>query len=189
MTRRANLSVVSANDAAVPAAGAETVLRQWDPEAQLIGALMHLPATKVAPILELVPDTAIFRPDNRWAYQLIGHIVATGSDPDPVVVLHTARQRPPADAAAPGAPVNPARHHRFALHLADLYTNTVTPGAAARYAKDVLEDAYRRAVGSHGARLAELAETGAAPHELTAYLATMRAELADLWRRTRAAAH
>jgi hypothetical protein len=47
---------------------ATSVLRQWDPESQLVGALMHMPAATAVPILELVPDTAIWRPDNRWAY-------------------------------------------------------------------------------------------------------------------------
>lgn len=33
----------------------------------------------------------------RWTYEIIRHLVETGVDPDPVVVLHTARERPPAD--------------------------------------------------------------------------------------------
>jgi replicative DNA helicase len=167
---------------------AESVVRQWDPEAQLVGALMHLPAATTAPILELVPDTAIWRPDNRWAYEIIRHLVDTGIDPDPVVVLHTARQRPSADATHLSEPVSAARHHQFAVHLADLYTHAVNPAAMAQYAHEVLEEGYRRAVGLHGARMAELAESGAAQRELTDCLTAMRAELADLWRRVRAAA-
>jgi hypothetical protein len=46
--------------------------------------------------------------------------------------------------------VSAARHHQFAIHLADLYTRAVTPAAARRYAREVLEDAYRRAAGLHG---------------------------------------
>jgi replicative DNA helicase len=180
------LSLVEQNTE--PASRAETVLRQWDPESQLIGALMHLPRAQVAPILELVPDTAIWRPDNRWAYEIIRHLVDTGVDPDPVVVLHSARQRPPADTTHPGEPVSATRYHQFAVHLADLYTQAVTPAAARQYARDVLEDAYRRAVELHGNRMAELAESGAAHRELTDCLTAMRAELADLWRRVRAAA-
>jgi replicative DNA helicase len=166
---------------------AESVLRHWDPEAQLVGALMHLPAATAVPILELVPDTAIWRPDNRWAVELIRHIVETGADPDPVVVLNTARHRPPADAAPANQTVSAQRHHGFAVHLAELYTRTVTPSAAPRYAREVLDDAYRRAVGFHGIRLTHLAETGAPRDELTDYLTAMRTELADLWRRADAA--
>jgi replicative DNA helicase len=180
------LSLVEQNPE--PAPRAETVLRQWDPESQLVGALMHLPRAQVTPILELVPDTAIWRPDNRWAYEIIRHLVNTGVDPDPVVVLHTARQRPSADATHPSEPVSAVRHHQFAVHLADLYTHTVNPAAVAHYAHDVLEDAYRRAIELHGNRMAELAESGAAQGELTDCLTAMRAELADLWRRVRAAA-
>jgi hypothetical protein len=46
---------------------AQTVIEQWAPEHQLIGALMHLPAHQAKPILEAVPDTAIWRPITRWA--------------------------------------------------------------------------------------------------------------------------
>ena len=167
---------------------AETTLRQWDPEAQLVGALMHLSAATAAPILALVPDTAIWRPDNRWTYEIIGHLVDTGVDPDPVVVLHTARHRPPADTARPAEPVSAARHHQFAIHLADLYTQAVTPGAARQYARDVLEDAYRRAVEMHGTQMAKLAQSDTSRGELNDFLTAMRAELADLWRRAEAAA-
>jgi replicative DNA helicase len=138
------------------------MLQQWEPESQLVGALMHLPRAQADLILELVPDTAIWRPENRWAYEIIRHLVNTGVDPDPVVVLHNARQRPSAEATHPSEPVSAARHHQFAVHLADLYTHAVNPAAVAQYAHEVLEEGYRRAVGLHGARMAELAESGAA---------------------------
>jgi hypothetical protein len=54
---------------------ARSVITQWDPEHQLVGALMHLPAGKAAPILNLVPDTAIRRPMTRWAVELIRTLV------------------------------------------------------------------------------------------------------------------
>ena len=72
---------------------AETVLHQWEPEYQLIGALMWMPADTARPILELVPDSAIRRPTNRWAYEIIKALVDQGRDPDPVVVLATGRDR------------------------------------------------------------------------------------------------
>jgi hypothetical protein len=78
------------------------VLRQWNPEDQLVGALMHGSEAHAAPILELVPDSAIWRPDNRWV-EIIRFLVADGCDPDPVLVLRTARHRPPADPASAGA--------------------------------------------------------------------------------------
>jgi replicative DNA helicase len=163
------------------------VLRQWDPEHQLIGALMHLSAPAAATILDLVPDHAIGHPDNRWALEIIRALVTEGRHPDPVLVLHTARHQGPTDAAHPGEPVTPGRHHRLAVHLAALYTQTVTPAATAQYAREVLDDAYRRAVGFHGIRMQQLAETGASRDDLTDYLTAMRADLADLWRRAQAA--
>ncbi|MDT5181836.1 MAG: hypothetical protein QOJ95_6034, partial [Mycobacterium sp.] len=62
-------------------------MQQWDPEAQLVGAMMYLPAAQAAPLLNVVPDSAIWRPDNRWAMELIRHLVAQRADPDPVTVL------------------------------------------------------------------------------------------------------
>jgi replicative DNA helicase len=163
----------------------DTVLRQWDPEAQLVGALMYLSAADAALIVDWVTDKAIWVPDNRWAIKIIRHLVAQQTAPDPVAVLHTARSRGLADTGA--APVSPRRHHRFAVHLADLYTQTVSPALARQYAREVLEDAFRRAVGAYGARLAYMAENGTGRDELADYLSTMRTELADLWRRTEAA--
>jgi YD repeat-containing protein len=163
----------------------ERIAQQWNPEAQLVGALMYLSAAHAAPIVKWVPDNAIWRPDNRWVVEIIRHLVAHNVDPDPVTVLHTARSRGPAETGT--APVSPRRHHRFAMHLADLYTQIIAPHLAQQYAREVLEDAFRRAVGAHGARLTELAEIGAPRDELAHGVAAMRTELAELWRRTEAA--
>jgi replicative DNA helicase len=159
---------------------------QWDCEHQLVGALLHLPADQAATILKLVPHSAISQRLNRWTYEVIDGMVADGRDPDPVLVLATARHQPPAD-TRPGRPVSARRHHELAVHLADLYTRTVTPAAARQYAREVLDDAFRRAVAAHGERLHELAEGAAARDELAHCLTAMRAELTDLWRRSQAA--
>jgi replicative DNA helicase len=173
-------------DAKPPSRRDETIARQWDPEAQLVGALMHLSAAQGDPILKLVPDSAIWRPATRWAMELIRYLVAQNADPDPVTVLHTARRRGPVDAPA-HARVGPRRLHLLAVHLADLYTQTVAPQLARQYARQVLEDAFQRAAGDHGTRLTELAESGADRNELAEHIACMRATLADLWRRAEAA--
>jgi replicative DNA helicase len=168
-------------------AGTESPLTQWDCEHQLVGALLHLSATQAAPILNLVPDSAIWRPDNRWAYELIGHLVSDDRDPDPVLVLATARHRPPADAPRPRRPISRRGHHPFAVHLADLYTKTVTPAAVQQYAREVLDEAYRRAIALHGEHMRQMAENDVPRDDLTDYLTAMRAHLADLWRRGEAA--
>jgi hypothetical protein len=165
----------------------ETITRQWNPEAQLVGALMHLPVARAAPILNLVPDSAIWRPDNRWATEIIRHLVAQNTDPDPVIVLHTARCRGPADERS-GRPISARRHHRFAAHLADLYTNALSPVLVRQYAREVLEDAFRRTAGAYGGHLNQLAESGADRNDLAQCVSAMRAELAEWWRRTEAAA-
>ena len=166
----------------------ETVAAQWEPESQLVGALMWLPAARARTILEVVPDTAIWRPLNRWAYEIIRDLVDAGRDPEPVSVLAHARHRPAAESMQPDRAPTPGQHHRLAVHLADLYTHTITPTAAGAYAREVLHEAYRRAFGARGIRMQQLAEGGAGRAELTEQFAAIRDELADLWRRAEAAA-
>jgi replicative DNA helicase len=166
----------------------ETVAVQWEPESQLVGALMWLPAARVRPILELVPDTAILRPMTRWVYEIIRKLVADGRDPDPVAVLARAGHQAAAQALAPDRAPTPEQHHRLAVFLADLYTHTVAPTSAAGYARDVLDRAYRRAFRTNGIRMRQLAESGADRGELTAQFGAIRDELAELWRRAETAA-
>lgn len=165
-----------------------TVAARWNPENQLLGALMWMPCARARTFLELIPDTAIWLPANRWVYELVGRIVTAGRDPDPVTVLAYARQHAATQALNAGQRPTASQHHRLALHLADLYTHTVSPAHAAEYAREVLDEAYRRAVSAHGIRLQQLAETGVARTELTEQMNANRAELADLWRRADAAA-
>jgi replicative DNA helicase len=140
---------------------AQAVMEQWAPEHQLIGALMHLPARQAKPILDAVPGSAIWRPITRWAYELIRALVDAGRDPDPVFVLRRASTQSPSDALYPKQPLTPCRQHELAVYLADTYTRVLEPHSAASYAREVLDDAYRRAVREHGKRLAHLAEVGA----------------------------
>jgi hypothetical protein len=88
----------------------------------------------------------------------------------------------------PEQPPTTEQHHRLAVHLANLYTHTVSPAAASR-AHDVLDNAYRQAVRDHGTRTQDLAENGSSRDDLTAQFTAIRADLADLWRRAQAVAH
>jgi replicative DNA helicase len=162
---------------------AESLARQWDPEHQLIGALMHLEATRVAPILDLVPDHAIHDPIARWAYEIIGALVDAGHDPDPVAVLATGRRQPGRQALNPEATPSPRQHHRLALHLADAYTSTVSPTLAHSYAREVLDQAYRRSFRAHGMAMVCLADAGADRETLADHFRAAECELADLSRR------
>jgi hypothetical protein len=174
---------------------AQSVIRQWAPEHQLIGALMYLSADNARPILELVPDTAIWRPTTRRAIEVIRALVAEGRDPDPVAVLRTAETQQPTGDFTNRPLTNELadrdrgnRHHQLALYLADAYTQVVDPRHARAYASEVLADAYRRAFRFHGIRMQQLAEIAATRADLTQYLFAIRDELADLWRRAEAAA-
>jgi replicative DNA helicase len=168
---------------------AQTVLNQWAPEHQLIGALMWLTAEQARPILELVPDTAIWQPLRQWAYEIIRAVVADGRDPNPVVVLAAARQRSWSHAANADQPPTPYRHHRLAVYLAAAYTQVLSPAAAAGdYAREVLDEAYRRAFRDNGIRMQQLGGCGAERELITEQFAAIRDELADLWRRAETAA-
>lgn len=88
----------------------------------------------------------------------------------------------------PPTAATPKRHHLFALYVASAYTQTVTPVAASSYAREVLDQAYRRAFRTCGMRMQQLGECGAERELLTDQFAAIRDELADLWRRAEAAA-
>jgi replicative DNA helicase len=170
---------------------AETFLAQWEPEHQLVGALMWMTAAQAKPILELVPDTAIWRPTSRWAYQIIRQLVDEGRAPGPVIVLATAKHQPCDEGtvcAYARRPPTPGRHHKLAVYLANAYTQTVSPAAAGDYAREVLEEAYRRGFTQAGIRMQQLGECGAEPEALTTQFITIRDELADLRRRAEAVA-
>lgn len=167
----------------------QTVVDEYSPEHQFIGALMWLSANEARPFLELVPRSAIWRPLTRWAYELISAVVDEGADPTPVKVLAAGRRHAARDALKPDLPPSPNQHKHLALYLFDAYSQTVAPAAAiARNAREVLEDAYRRAFDTLGLKMQQLAICGADRDDLTEQFAMIRDELAELWRRTEAAA-
>jgi hypothetical protein len=149
---------------------------------------MHLRAARARQILEVVPDHTITRPVTRWAYEIIRAVVDAGRDLDPVVVLAAARRYPGSQALDPGQPPRPLRYHRFAVYLADAYTQTCNPPAAHSYAHDVLEQAYRRVLRAHGIRMAHLADSNADLAYLAGQFSAAAADLDDLRRHAEAAA-
>lgn len=166
----------------------QTVLDQYSPEHQFVGSLMWLSANTARPLLDLVPDTAIWRPQTRWAYELIARLVHTGTDPTPVSVLAAGRHRAARDALHPDTAPTTHQHKQLALYLFDAYAHAVAPTAAVgTYAREILDDAYRRAFDTCGIRMQELACTGADRDTLNEQFAAIRDELAQLWRRAHAA--
>lgn len=164
-----------------------TVIDQYSPEHQLIGSLMWLPADAARPLLDLVPDTAIWRPQTRWALELIRRVVEEGKTPTPPTVLAAGTRHAANDALNPDQPPTAEQHRRLALYLFDAYSQAIAPEAAiTSYARDVLEEAYRRAFDTCGIQMQQLASSGADREDLTTRFAAIRDELADLWRRTEA---
>jgi hypothetical protein len=194
--RRAALEIVCDPDdtATAPTAGsddwrAQTVVDQYSTEHQFVGSLMWLTAATAQPLLELVTDTAIWRPQTRWAYELIRRVIDSGNDPTPPTVLAAGRRHAATDAINPHAAPTAHRQRQLALYLFDVYQQVIAPTTAAGdYAREVLEDAYRRGFTQAGIRMQQLGECDAEPQALTAQFITIRDELADLRRRAEAAA-
>jgi len=167
---------------------ADSVVQQWQPEHQFIGALLYLSADEARSLLDLVPDTAIAKPVARWAYELIRRLVDDGDKPDPVSVLAAGKRHSARHALRPDQPPTAKRHKDLALYLVDAYTQNISSALATSLARQVLDDAYRRAFGSLGERMQQLADTDTDRKELTEQFGLIRDELADLWRRADAAA-
>lgn len=168
---------------------AEAFVLQTEPQHQLIGALLWLPATRVRAILELVPDTAFWRPRARWACQLIQALVDAGHNPDPVAVLGLARTQASTFALRPDQPPTAHQIKGLAIYLFDAYQDAVNPReTAGQHAREVLDNLYRNAFRDHAIRMQELAECDVERELLTELFTTTRDELADLRRRAEAAA-
>lgn len=168
---------------------AETVLTQWNPENQLVGSLMWLTAAQAQPLLQAVPANAIWHPTARWVYEIITTVVDGGQDPNPVTIMAAARTQPYSEALQPHQ--HPTAHQikTVALYVFDAYRHAMTPDVAAgTYARDVLEEAYRRGFTQAGLRMQQLGETNAEPEALTAQFIAIRNELAELRRRAEATA-
>lgn len=168
----------------------EEIPFMWEPEDQLIGALLHMYGPAAAEILTTVPTTAIQHPVARWAYELITTVVLDHNrDPDPTVVLTLARSQPPAvDADAPAnlttMAIRPNVLADLGNYLANAYTHAHSVNQVREYARLVLDDAFRRTAGAWGARLQALADSCADREEITAAITDiMRGELRDLWQR------
>ena len=158
-------------------------LRQFAAEHQYVGALLYLSAEQARPLLELVPDTAINRPVTRWAYELIRFLAEQDRPADPVSVLAVGRHKPAAQSLDPCSGPSARQLHELAMYLADAYTESIGATFVDRFARQVLDDAYRRGFAAFGLRMQQLAETGAERVEHAEQFDAIREQLTDLWRR------
>ena len=167
-----------------------TAIDQFRPEHQFIGSLLWLGGDAAQPLLDLVPSEAIWDPQTRWAYELIRRVVDAGNTPTPPAVLAAGRRHAATEALDSATAPNSDRLAHLSLYLFDAYAQAIAPAAAARiYARDVLEEAYRRAFAAAGTRMQELAASdGIERDDLTRQFAAIADRLADLGRRIDAAA-
>jgi hypothetical protein len=159
--------------------GGETLVEQWDPERQFVGALLWQDVATAASLLAVVPDDAIIDPLTRWVYELIRSLTEVGRRPDPAAILYRAQSQPAARALRPGEPPSAREYHRLATHLAALYTQVHDPSAAADYARDILDAAYRQAVRTAARQLQYLSDTCADGADLAARVGATCAALAN----------
>jgi hypothetical protein len=163
---------------------AQDVVDQYSAEHQLIGSLMWLSADRARSLVNLVPNTAIWRPLTRWAYELIRRVVDRGDAPTPPAVLAAGREYPARDALDAADTLTASRHRQLALYLFDAYAQAIAPdAAAATYAREVLDEAYRRTFEACGIRIQHHAASGANRDDLNAEFALIRDDLAKLWQR------
>ena len=137
---------------------AQTVLNQWAPEHQLIGALIRLTADQARPILSSSPTP---RSGSRCDS---GHTSSsvpwspTAATPTPL----SSWPRPASGDGAWASTPEPSRPRPYRLtgspyYLAAAYTQVLSPQAAAGdYAREVLDEAYRRAFRNNGIRMQQL---------------------------------
>lgn len=167
----------------------QTVIDQYGPEHQFVGSLMWLSAEQARPLLDLVPTTALWGPQARWAYELISRVIEAGTRPTPVTVLAAGRRHRAQGAINPDEPPSEGQHKQLALYLFDAYAQAIAPEAAIKtYAQEILDEAYRRAFDSCGIRMQQLAGCGADRDDLNKQFTAIRDELADLRRRAETAA-
>jgi len=170
----------------------QTLARRWDPESQFIGALMWLSADRARPILEVVHDSDIEGPLNRWAVELIRALVGAGENPNPVLIVRAAMKQAPSNHAAPyetrewSVGGQGSRYHQLTLHIAAAYDHVVGyETGVLSYAREVLDDSYRRAIRVHGIRMQQMADAMSDREDLTGYVTElMRGDLRDIWMRT-----
>ncbi|MGY1969002.1 hypothetical protein ACW9HH_32610 [Nocardia gipuzkoensis] len=157
-------------------AGDETEL--FHPENNLIGALMYHPADKVAQLLDYIDDDDIERVLPRAALTIIRQLARRGLDPDPMAVAAALRD----PQRAPTGPYDPDdipdRYKRLLRYIHTVYANglNVGPRSAAR---QVVEDAYRRAFRDTGIGLTQRADAYVDIQDLEHFTAAAL----DEWRR------
>lgn len=165
---------------------AESVIAQYAPEHQLIGCLMHLDIEHARALLDLVPDHAIWAPQQRWAYELIRRAVDAGDAPTPPTVVALGRRHAGA-LDQTSQPPSAHAHHRLALYIFDAYTQAIAPTvAASTYAREVLDAACRRDIATLGSRMHQLAAAELDHDDLTAHLSAIETDLASLRQRLHA---
>lgn len=153
---------------------------QWDAEYGFLGVLLGQSVSVASTFTEIVPDTAITDPMNRWVYELQLDLVADGRDPHPVALLHRARTTPARRALRPDAPPTERDLARLGIRLASLFGDAPPGDALARAAHAVLEGAYQAAYRAAVMRMHDLVETRTDPEELRAALSGACTTLVDL---------
>lgn len=118
-------------------------------EAALLGALLWLPTTEAAPVLERVAEDDLVDPRNRVVIEAVRRVVDDGVRPDPTAVLGELRRA--------GELSCFTADRSAGTFLADLLAATPLPQNVGTYARTVLEHSARRRLTEAAERLAQAA--------------------------------
>ncbi|WP_067721655.1 hypothetical protein [Nocardia yamanashiensis] len=144
----------------------------FDPENNLVAALLNLDATQAAAVLAYVQDDDLQGHLPRTAIGLIRQLAVGGADPTPQAVAARARGH---------LAVTPRPSPQSVLmYLANVYT-TRLPLTAWADAAQVVEDSYRRSFAEHGARMEQMSDAYAPISDLE----QMTGDAVRLWREMR----
>lgn len=165
-----------------------TVVARLEPETNLVGLLMRLPAAEVAEVLELLHDDDVERPLARAILTVIRMLVAEGRAPDPVAVV-TAVRNPDrrAEITEEGTVLEdlPGRFETIARHVVDCYTTGINVNLWGTVFQ-VVDNAYRRSMGMAGMRLSQMADYPADTQDMEKVVVGGLDDWRDYWRRKRA---
>ncbi len=165
-----------------------TVVARLEPETNLVGLLLHLPAAEAAEVLEVLHDDDIERPLARAILSVIRMLVADGRAPDPVAVVNAVRNPDRrAELTEEGTALEdmPGRFETIARHVVDCYTIGINVDLWGTVFQ-VVDDAYRRSFGVAGTRLTQMADYPADTQDLEQVATAAVVEWRGYWHRLRA---
>lgn len=155
------------------------------PETVLVGVLMYQPADHVTRLLQYVRDDDVEKLLPQTVLTVIRALASRGIDPDPMAVAAYLRDPTSVEVGPVEIDDFPNRQQRLVRYIVNAATDSVGITGPRSAARQVVEDAYRRAFAEIGTRIAQMAEAFADPEVLEETWRAGRDRLAAMWQRKR----